>query len=70
MRLWVYSAKSNPDSNSDLELAICEILRVTSYYKCLNLCSSMSRQAPSYRILKILKLQLLRYQQRGKGFLL
>ena len=30
----------------------------------------MSRQALSYRILKILKLHLLRYQQRGKGFLI
>ena len=30
----------------------------------------MSRQALSYRILKILKLYLLRYQQRGEGFLI
>lgn len=48
---------------------MCKILRVTSYYKCMILCS-MSRQAPSYRILKIFRLHFLRYQQRGKGFLI
>ena len=51
----------NPNSNSDLDLMMCKVLTVTIIKIC-----SLSKQALSYRILK---LHLLRYQQRGKGFL-
>ena len=52
----------NPNSNSDLDLMMCKVLTVTIIKIC-----SLSKQALSYRILK---LHLLRYQQRGKGFLI